>query len=329
MITLTPQLAFGDGFSAYDADAFDLIALRRWSEVRINKQGLVTELGKVPIDASWATMCIDSRRTRERCLKQHRNMGVRLRRNQVVIDVDPRNFKANRDSFLALCRKFGLRPENWPRVVTGANGFHCYLALPSGVRIKESLCDFPGVEFKSAGRQVVAAGSRHPNGRYYKWSSEHPAILAELPMTPEVLLQAITRAPYAPRIGSDRGVYDAARLASMLAALDVEAFRDHADWLQLMFACHHATAGAGEEVFVRWSTSDVNYDDHDEIIAARWRSCGRRTQDIITHRTLHMILRKHGAGHLVPLSEDEFPDVARPRPMGNAKHPRVVGEVKS
>ena len=182
---------------------------------------------------------------------------------------------------------------------------------------------------KSAGRQVVAAGSRHPNGRYYRWSPDHPSIRAGLPTVPTALLQAIRRPINAPREGGGGGPYDADRLTVMLAALDVEAFRKHEDWLQLMFACHHATAGDGEQEFVRWSTSDPNYDDHQEIIAARWRSCDTSKHEVITYRTLNMILRKHGAGHLVPVPDDEFPEVAPSRCLGKVKPPRVIGRVKS
>ena len=49
------------------------------------------------------------------------------------------------------------------------------MSKPADVLIRETLEDYKGVEFKTgAGRQVVAAGSRHPNGKYYKWSSRPP-----------------------------------------------------------------------------------------------------------------------------------------------------------
>jgi hypothetical protein len=323
------QETFGAGFKAYDPDVFDLIALHFWTDRRRQPKGITVQLGKAPINARWSTMTVNSRRTRARCLEEGRNMGVRLKLDQLVIDADPRNYSSGQsDSFLKLCFEYGLNANEWPRVLTGSGGFHCYLGLPEGSLVRETLKDFPGIEFKSIGRQVVAAGSRHPNGEFYRWSPDYPSIRAALPMVPRALLQAIRRPIYTPREGGDGGVYDADQLALMLSALDVEAFRDHEDWLQLMFACHHATAGAGEEVFVRWSTSDPDYDDHDEVIAARWRSCGSSKRHAITYRTLNMILRRHGARHLVPIPDDEFPDVAPSRRLGKVKAPRVIGKVK-
>jgi hypothetical protein len=320
---------FGKGFEAYDPDVFDLIALHFWTDKRRQPKGTTIQLGKAPINARWSTMCIDSRRTRARCLDESRNMGVRLKINQLVIDADPRHYLNGSDSFSMLCLKLGLNEKDWPRVLTGSGGFHCYLCLPEGALLRETLNAFPGIEFKSIGRQVVAAGSRHPNGKYYKWSSNHPSLRAGLPMVPRPLLQAIRRPICMPREGGDGGVYDADQLAMMLAALDVEAFGEHEDWLQLMFACHHATAGTGEGVFVQWSTSDPHYQDHEEIISARWRSCGTSRIGAITYRTLNRILRKHGAGHLIPIPDDEFPDVAPPRYVGKVAPPKVLGKIQS
>ena len=255
-------------------------------------------------------------------------MGVRMKPIQLVIDADPRNYPAHSDSFLKLCSQLNLNENEWPRVLTGAGGFHCYVAVPEGVRIRETLKDFPGIEFKSKGRQVVAAGSRHPNGKYYRWSPRFPSVRGGLPMVPPALLEVIRRPIHSTPDSHCSGVYDPHQLEVMLAALDVEAFREHEDWIQLMFACHHATAGAGEAVFVTWSTSDPIYDDHDEIISSRWQSCGKSERELITYRTLNMILRKHGAGHLVPPDDREFPDIAQPRHLGKVKPPTVIGKVK-
>ncbi|WP_206212416.1 hypothetical protein, partial [Pseudomonas viridiflava] len=49
---------------------------------------------------------------------------------------------------------------------------------PADVSLMDSLQDYPGIEFKSFGRQVVATGSVHPGGQkevdpekadYYRW----------------------------------------------------------------------------------------------------------------------------------------------------------------
>jgi hypothetical protein len=51
---------------------------------------------------------------------------------------------------------FGL-PEV-PFVRTGGGGLHLYMRNPSDVRVVNELPEYPGVEFKSHGRQVVAGG---------------------------------------------------------------------------------------------------------------------------------------------------------------------------
>ena len=136
---------------------------------------------------------------RRRCLAELRNMGIRLKPNQLVIDIDPRN--GGDEGFEKLCFDIGLDPDQWPCVLTGSGGRHYLLALPEGVSVVEMLDDYPGVEFKSIGRQVVAAGSRHPNGKLYRWSRKHPDIRKGVPMVPTNLLNAIRR----PDRGAQRG----------------------------------------------------------------------------------------------------------------------------
>ena len=68
---------FGVGFKSYKPSAFDLIALRQRDKISINRH--------------CTTVSIDSRRTVLRCLEQGLNLGVRLRADQLVIDVDPRH----------------------------------------------------------------------------------------------------------------------------------------------------------------------------------------------------------------------------------------------
>ena len=110
-----------------------------------------------------------------------------------MIDVDPRN--GGDRGFQKLCFNLGLDPDEWPRVITGSGGWHCYMSKPADVLICDTIDndDYKGVEFKSAGRQVVAAGSRHPDGGYYRWSEDHPSLADGLPEIPTVLLKAITR----------------------------------------------------------------------------------------------------------------------------------------
>jgi Bifunctional DNA primase/polymerase, N-terminal/Primase C terminal 2 (PriCT-2) len=295
-----PNNMFGVGFKSYKPSGFDLIALRSRE--------------KIPLNAGWAIMPVDSRATVLRCLVEGLNLGVRLRADQLVIDVDPRN--GGEEGFDKLCIKLKyMTGHEWPRVDTGSGGWHCYLALPHSFAVKEQLEEFPGVEFKSIGRQVVAAGSIHPNGNPYKWAFTCPDIRDGLPKAPKALLDLI-RKPFVRTRGVEPGKYDNDQLKAMLAGLDVDKFNAHDKWLNLMLACHHATAGDGDIAFIDWSTSAHGYADHEDVIQKRWDSIRDDVAHAVTYRTLHKILRDHGAGHLIPardVDDDEFPDDLRPR----------------
>ena len=46
---------------------------------------------EAPLDFNWTTKTYDSRAVLERCIANNRNVGVRLKSDQLVVDVDPRN----------------------------------------------------------------------------------------------------------------------------------------------------------------------------------------------------------------------------------------------
>ncbi len=165
-------------------------------------------------------------------------------------------------------------------------GKHYFMRKPPGLKIVDTLEKYPGVEFKSAGRQVVCAGSIHPNGNSYKWIKA-PTSIAALPMAPKNLLKLIER-PERESV-SGGGQYSQAQLAKALDALDPTEFRDHSDWLRLMMAAHHASGGDARSEFVEWSASDPNYADEADNIGRRWDSLHAERNDGVTYRTLNKI----------------------------------------
>ena len=298
---------FGDGFCRYDPDVFDFLPLHLWNARKCFANGAVQRPGR-------------------RCRAEKRNMGVRLKPTHLVIDIDPRT--GGDKSFQLFCFDVGLNPDDWPCVITGSGGRHYYLMSPDGFAVQETFDEYPGIEFKSVGRQVVAAGSRHPNGEIYRWSRTNPNIRKGIPMAPRALLRAIKQSERCSNVGGDGGQYTVEQLARALALLDVLDFREESEWRRLMFACHHATNGDGERVFVDWSAGDPQFDDASGDVRTRWRSC-RNKPNSITYKTLNHILRKHGAGHLIPISKDDFQSVARARNLGKVRQPRVIGKVMS
>lgn len=239
------------------------------------------------------------------------NVGVRLSPIDLVIDIDPRNFASGDDPVARLQVDLGIRLSAYPEVVTGSGGKHFYMKMPAGSAVRETVPGYKGIEFKTVGRQMVAPGSVHPDTRGpYLWD-DLTEPLSSVNDAPEALLELIARP--AIETATEPGELTPDQLAAMLQALDPIDYRDHDRWLELMCACHHATAGDGREEFVGWSVSDPNYGNQASVIESRWDSLrvesGRRS---VTVRTLYKRLIDAGRSDLIPrdTAEDDFPDEA-------------------
>lgn len=266
--------------------------------------------GKRPVGRGWRrspALSLDKAKVR---LKAGANVGVRLRDTDLVIDVDPRHFAVGDDPFARL--KADFRLPDAPFVRTGGGGWHHYYRKPTDVAVMDGLDGYAGVEFKSLGRQVVAAGSIHPDtGRPYGLDGDPLArSLSEAPETTTALLDAIRKAPRSS--ATDIAEIAPEMLADWLALVDVEHYRDELKWRELMMACHAATGGIGVEEFVAWSTSDPAYADHGEKIRTRWNSLETKP-GAITARTLIAALPKErrqeateALGRSAP--EEDFPN---------------------
>jgi predicted P-loop ATPase len=233
------------------------------------------------------------------------NVGARLRDDQLVIDADPRAYEGGVDSLDRLIADFKLPYA--PTVETGGGGRHVYLRKPADVRVCGTLDGYPGVEFKTVGRQVVLPPSVHPNGREYLWD----ALLddtALVPFVPDALLDQL-RQPSRASVASDEAL-TAEQLEEALSCLDVRDFSDHAKWLDLAMSCHEATDGEGLDVFMAFSAGDPAHLDKLHTIPKRWASFDG--QGGITRLTLFKLLNQAGHGEIVdafhrsPAAED-FP----------------------
>lgn len=280
-----------------------LIPLKRWNATA-EKNKTHIQMGKSPRDYNWRKKDYSHGDIR-RAVENGYNIGWRLQEQDLVLDVDPKN--GGDKSLVRIEKRFGVVFEQIaPTVITGSGGRHFYFDKDPGIKTREILEDengepYEGIEFKTNGRQVVIAGSRHPNGNFYEFDDFSPE---ERSVLPQDIFSLIIRE------GRKNGKASAGKLtpddlALSLEHLDPCDYRDHDRWLILMMASHHATDGDGSEEFIQWSIGDPNFSDHANTIRMRWDSLHSESDDAITYKSLYQELKKKG----VNLNEiDAFSD---------------------
>lgn len=220
---------------------------------------------KRPVHRDWTTAPADNEAVIA-AVERGANAGVRIGRDTLVIDVDPKN--GGDESLARLKQDLGLDLSRCPTTVTGSGGAHYYLRRPEDAQLVTNLSDYPGIDFKSSG-QVVAPGSIHPNGTAYvsNFYAYGPEVAPE---ASPALLSLLTRRPRERKHSDRAGELSPKMLAANLAQLDPDEFADYSSWINLLMACHHATRGEGLDEFVEWSTQGAGYEDAAEVIAYKW-----------------------------------------------------------
>lgn len=278
-------------FAFYQHRMGQLIPLNRWDYVDVKGR----ERGKSPRDTDWRSKMYSSAAITN-AIESGNNLGFRLSERDLVVDMDPRNMEVSLGVAASiLAEDFGMDMSSAPAVTTGSGGLHYYFTIPEswvGVRLLNEMVGLPGVEFKGEGRQVVAAGSRHPNGTQYC-----PLEGNSLESIPEVSVVLLT-ATRKPEVDPSRldGEVSGEQLLEMLACLDPTNYASNDAWLRLAMSCHAATGGLGVEEFVAWSVQDPYYSDDAEVIRDRWESF---KGDGITAGTLFKELIDAGHGDVI------------------------------
>lgn len=186
-------------------------------------------------------------------------VGVRLRADDLVIDVDPRNGGS-------LQQLSAMDLDSYPMVDTRSGGWHVYCKLPpswAGRRLRHTLSDLPGIEFKTRGRFVAAPGSPE-----YSWNLASASLPP--PVVPDFILEMIDKPEAALAAGT--GEWSPEQLADGLSQLDITRYQDHDAWFSLMCAAHESTNGLGLEEFLQWSLADPVYALDEQVIRDRWAS---------------------------------------------------------
>lgn len=282
-----------DELEAYRSGGFQLIPLNRPDAV--DQKG--RNVGKAPLSSGWRRMQpLTMNEALELMRDEGHNVGVRLRDTDLVIDVDPRNFQDGDDPLKRLQDDLGVSFTAAPTVVTGSGGFHIYLKKPADVAVRDSLDAYEGVEFKTLGRQVVAAGSVHP-------STERPYMLDALgeplenaPEAPHALIEVIKRPGRMAGATAGKLREKPEALEEALSFLDATEFGkgSHERWLQLMLSCHHATAGEGRAEFLAWCATDPEYADQTAMVGRRWDSLHSEGARVISYKHLFGLVAKSG-----------------------------------
>ncbi len=304
-----------DELTPYLDAGYPMLPLHHWEDKTVLKDGKILERGKTPLDKEWTRKTFDSEEML-RHMRRGNNVGVQLRKTDLIIDVDPRNDtrKENEPSSLQrFLQDVGLdEADDIPRVETGGGGLHFYFTKPENLAVVGKLDAYPGIEFKTYGQQVVAAGSIHPKtGKLYKWDPLD-CDLMRTPKAPQKLLEMIEKKPNATALVPAAGLFTEEETETIMTNLDVMKFHHNYDnWLRLMMACHHASGGAAKDVFVSWSLGDPEYAEDEEIIRRKWDSLKICPEGkAITFKTLRYFLKEGGQEHILQqlLAKKDFDD---------------------
>lgn len=90
------------------------------------------------------------------------NYGIVLTEEELVVDVDPRNFEDGDNPIKRLLDKCRTTKFDTYTVRTGGGGLHIYFRKPASVITRTKVKGWKGIEFKSKGAFLVGPGSIHP-----------------------------------------------------------------------------------------------------------------------------------------------------------------------
>ena len=242
-----------------------------------NPKGKVLELGKAPMGKAWTKEGVNLAAAIQHA-NSGRNIGALIPAGWAVIDVDPRNFKNEDDSFDRLQKDFNLDISKYAAVRTGSGGWHVFCRIPLDFKGVVKTEEYPGIEFKCIGAQVVTAGSIHPKtGKYYEWMDGGVA-MSETGDAPAGMLDLyrIRRPLVSGQAGGDSwGTLTPEQITLGLDALDATLYKGQDDWFGLMCSVHWLSGGEARQEWIDWSTSDPEYGDQHMLIATRWDSLNR------------------------------------------------------
>lgn len=299
-----------------------------YSLIPLNSNPADPHYRKRPRDKSWRATNYSVEDLR-RSFSNNKAIGARVPVGHLVIDVDVKPGQRGLESLQKLLDEAktdigALTAGSW--VKTGSGGFHYFFALPEGVeKTGGKVPELPGIDFRSNGYQVVAAGSLNAAGGEYEWDETTMAF--EQFTAPPIDKVAGGRLwayltslrDFFGSVGKDNdttGVntefWTEGELRRMLDGLDVTEFHDHDSWFKVMCAAHEASDGLGMDIFLEWCRSDPDSSRHiaKGELERRW-STFRVKEGGITRRYLETLNADRGKASAVAQMDFDTPSMRR------------------
>jgi hypothetical protein len=203
------------------------------------------------------------------------NIGVRLRPDMLVVDVDLNKMYEGKSPIQWLGISLGASLTRGPLVLSGSRHQQFYFRKPASAKIRAWLFGGPaGLRFRSSIGHVLASGSVDP------WTHEHyrceilQDVFADAPKIPIALLIRMARqgGGYVPTTAWPR--------SSVSDALERVASMGDSALLAKMDVFRRDTVGAGREAFIEWAISHPDYSEHRERVEALWDSFKHERVDL-------------------------------------------------
>lgn len=280
---------------------------------------------KIPGEG-WTTVPSLPRQQVHAILQDGGNYGVRMQRNEVVLDFDPRNYAIGVNEEQLFQQHFAFDLSSVPCVITPGGGKHYYFRTPEGFggKVHGKIPGFSGIDVKACPTQVVGPGSIHPSGGVYEvdFFVPMPTAVDGLPVLPDTVLVQITNTEAHPSFTSV-GLLEPEHAYLLLQKLNVFEFASNDSWFELMTAYSEVRGLDGEDEFVDWSIGDPLYAGDQHSIRTRWRSLTPGQAGNIGLGTFFKILKDHGvkdalriiggaAVEMAEFAQPELPGIAAP-----------------
>lgn len=253
--------------------------------------------GKHPSISHWQQVPVWSEEALESMIEHSITTGFGICvDDHLIIDIDPRN--GGDESFKKLCADMDmdLMALSGFTVATGGGGWHLYFTRPQGA-FAQSIEKYRGIDFKTNGF-VVGCDSIHKNGMKYERDKGFPCDMAQ---APDELLELLKRADVTRALVSGQQV-DITEKELLEIVMHIQGFDDYDQWVRVGMGVHHATQGAGIEIWDKWSQQSSKYNGD---LDAKWHSFGKSAV-VVTLGTLIHLAEESGWSRPITFSEDIF-----------------------